>query len=514
MRFIHLAAAAALVSPAPLFAQDACLVQTGGALGKAAQWQLSDANPGDFYFLLFAVTETPTPIFGITLDIPIDLFQFSLDVGAWGFANAAGEAQFTAILPLDPSFVGEVFRVQAAVGFPLYTTSNLTRLPVSAPETFRASFGQPSIAATLAGGSILEGDKGELTFVGGSGAVSTDFDPRLEEFTDNVLPFVAPGFTSSTVLADGRVLFCGGLDALAGSPTDEAVLYDPVAGTATNLTMNHARLGHTTTLLDDGRVFVAGGLETIGIDLSDPASLLDINTLLSLANDIQATTEIFDPNTNTFTPAANLPEKRALHTATKRGNGNVLVAGGVSVIPFLNVPTVSGTASDYNPNTNSYGFFPAFMGTARAGHEALTLADGSVVLVGGLSADFSGAISSGDPADIVISALTSIERYSPGGFGGSFANYADLATPRFLCSGLLLDDDSVLVAGGFELDLSDPLNPAVGPSTAADVVDGPGSVTQVGDLLEARTLPVLVQLDTGGVLVVGGLATTAEIYQP
>jgi len=33
-------------------------------------------------------------------------------------------------------------------------------------------------------------------------------------------------------------------------------------------------------------------------------------------------------------------------------------------------------------------------------------------------------------------------------------------------------------------------------------------------LLEARTLPVMVQLDTGGVLVVGGLATTAEVYQP
>ncbi|QDU84521.1 Kelch motif protein [Planctomycetes bacterium Pla163] len=514
MRSTTLALSAIALLSAPAFAQQPCLVQKGGALGKIAKWEISGAPASDFYFLLFGVTETPTPIFGLTLDIPIDLFQFSLDVGAFGFTNASGESSFAATLPTDPAFVGEVFRAQAVLGFPLADVSNLTRLPVSAPRTFRDSFGQPSVAAAIAGGAILEGDKGALTFVGGSGAIATTFDPRLEEFSDAIVPFAAPAFTSTTVLADGRILFAGGLNALDGTPTSDAFVYDPVAQTSLALTMNNARLGHTSTLLNDGRVFIAGGLRTIGIDLTDPASLLDINTLLSLANDIQASTEIFDPTTNTFTPAANLPEKRVLHSATKRGNGNVLLAGGVSVIPFLNLPTVSGTSSDYSPGTNSYSFFPAFLGTARAGHEALTLADGSVVLIGGLTADFGPAIASGNPADIVVSSLASIERYTPGTFGGSFANYANLSVGRFLCSGLLLTNGEVLVAGGFELDLSDPLNPLVGASAVADVILGPGSVVQAGDMSDARTLPVLRQLDTGAVLMVGGLAASAEIFQP
>lgn len=514
MRSTTLALSALALLASPAFAQQPCLVQTGGALGKVATWEITGAPASDFYFLLFAVVETPTPIFGLTLDIPIDLFQFSLDVGAWGFTNASGEGSFAATLPTDPAFVGEVYRAQAVLGFPLADVSNLTRLPVSEPRTFRSSFGQPSIAAAIAGGAILDGDKGELTFVGGSGGIATSFDPRLEEFTDSVLTFAAPAFTSSTVLADGRVLFAGGINPLDGAPTAAAILYDPVAGTSSTLSMNNARLGHTSTLLDDGRVFIAGGLETIGIDLTDPASLLDINTLLSLANDIQASTEIFDPTNSTFTSAANLPEKRVLHTATKRGNGNVLLAGGVSVIPFLNLPTVSGTSNDYSPGSNSYSFFPAFLGTGRAGHEALTLADGSVVLIGGLSADFGPAIASGDPADIVISSLTSIERYTPGTFGGSFATYANLSVGRFLCSGLLLSNGEVLVAGGFELDLSDPLIPVVGASPVADVILGPGSVVQAGDMAEARTLPVLRQLDTGAVLMVGGLAASAEVFQP
>jgi hypothetical protein len=509
---------AALLAPALLTslaaAQEPCLVQTGGAIGKQATWSITEGTPGDFWFLLFAITETPTTAFGANLAIPIDLFQFSIDVGAYGFLDGNGAASFAATVPNDPAFVGEVFRTQAALGFLPNDQTNLTRLPISAPQTFRPTFAAPSALASLAGGVVLPGDKGALEFVGGSGAVSTTFDPRLEEFTDGVLPFVASSLTTSTRLNDGRVLFAGGLDVLTGAPTNQAFVFDPSNGTSIAVTMVNARLGHSATLLNNGKVFLAGGLATIGLDLSNPAALLDPATLLGLANDIQATTELFDPATNTFSAAANMPEKRVLHTATLRQNGNVLLAGGISVIPFINVPTVSSTANDYNPNTNGFPFFPAFMGTARAGHEAVATPDGRVLMIGGLTADFTTFLTSGNIADITVSSVATIERFTANIIGGSFANVGTLQEGRALCSALLLPNNHVLVAGGFVLDLTDPLAPVIGNSNAADLYRGVNDVIAVGDMATARILPIMAKLDTGAVLVAGGLAGGAEIYQP
>jgi hypothetical protein len=509
---------AALVAPVLLSsfaaAQEPCLVQTGGAIGKQATWSITEGTPGDFWFLLFAVTEAPTPAFGANLLIPIDLFQFSIDVGAFGFLDGNGAGGFSATVPNSPSFVGEVFRAQAALGFLPSDQTNLTRLPISAPQTFRPTFAAPSGLASLAGGVVLPGDKGALEFVGGSGLVSTTFDPRLEEFTDGVLPFAASSLTTSTRLADGRVLFAGGLDLLTGAPTNQAFVFDPSNGTSLSVTMVNARLGHSATLLNNGKVLLAGGLATIGLDLSNPATLLDPATLLGLANDIQATTELFDPLTNTFAAAANMPEKRVLHTATLRQNGNVLLAGGISVIPFINVPTVSSTANDYNPNTNAFPFFPAFMGTARAGHEAVATPDGRVLMIGGLTADFTTFLTSGNIADITVSSVATIERFTANFIGGSFANVGTLQEGRALCSAILLPNNHVLVAGGFVLDLSDPLAPVIGNSNAADVYRGVNDVIAVGDMAAARILPIMAKLDTGAVLVAGGLAGGAEIYQP
>jgi hypothetical protein len=513
IRPLSLLLAPALLA-APALAQEPCLVQKGGGLGKPASFEISGGDPFDFWFLLFAVSEAPTVAFGANLDIPIDLFQFSLDVGAFGFLDANGAGGFATTVPANPSFAGSNFRAQAALGFLPDDQTNLTRLVLSQPQTFRPTVAAPSALASLAGGVVLPGDKGALEFVGGSGLTSTTFDPRLEEWTDGVLPFAAPSLTTSTKLADGRVLFAGGLDIVSGAPTNQAFVYDPSTGTSLAVTMNNARLGHSATLLNNGKVFVAGGLQTIGIDLSDPASLLDPATLLGLANDIQATTELFDPLTNTFTPAANMPEKRVLHTATLRQNGNVLLAGGISVIPFINVPTVSSTANDYNPNTNAFPFFPAFMGTARAGHEAVATPDGRVLMIGGLTADFSTFLTTGNVADIVVSSVASIERFTANVIGGSFAVVGALQEGRALCSALLLPGSQVLVAGGFALDLTDPLAPLIGASNAADLYRGVNDVIAVGDLATPRTLPLMVRLDTGAVLVAGGLAGGAEIYQP
>src|SRR6516162_4063104 len=68
---------------------------------------------------------------------------------------------------------------------------------------------------------------------------------------------------TATVLADGRVLIVGGLD--ASGPLSTAEIFDPTQKTFTSAgKMVHARYGHTATLLAGGRVLIAGGHDASG----------------------------------------------------------------------------------------------------------------------------------------------------------------------------------------------------------------------------------------------------------
>src|SRR6266536_5371520 len=71
--------------------------------------------------------------------------------------------------------------------------------------------------------------------------------------------------------------------------------------------LNVARLGHTATELGDGRVLIVGGQD---------------------ANGPIRDSEIFDPASRTFSPAAKSLEGRTEHTATLLADGRVLVTGG------------------------------------------------------------------------------------------------------------------------------------------------------------------------------------------
>lgn len=129
--------------------------------------------------------------------------------------------------------------------------------------------------------------------------------------------------------------------------------------------MQSPRTRHTATLLADGRVLVVGGLDGRG-GLPSPGL---------------ASGEVYDPATDRWTPVANsMSVPRYDHTATRLADGRVLIAGGFgSTAAGI---TVHRSTELYDPATNAFRPGP-LMRTPLAGHRAVPLPDGDVLIVGG-----------------------------------------------------------------------------------------------------------------------------------
>ena len=89
----------------------------------------------------------------------------------------------------------------------------------------------------------------------------------------------------------------------------------------TNTPMLMAREEHTATLLSDGRVLVAGGFNSLNGALTNA--------------------EIYNPNTQTWSPIPGMHTARYEHTATLLTNGQVLIAAALQEAPVANCSTPS-----------------------------------------------------------------------------------------------------------------------------------------------------------------------------
>src|SRR5215510_1870795 len=113
---------------------------------------------------------------------------------------------------------------------------------------------------------------------------------------------------TATLLLNGKVLIAGGSREQPWS----AELYDPSTDTFTATgDMTTGRSGHSATLLSDGRILIAGG----GIGEGRNFRWL-------------ASSEIYDPSTETFTSAGTMLTPHAGHAATLLNSGRVLIDEG------------------------------------------------------------------------------------------------------------------------------------------------------------------------------------------
>jgi RHS repeat-associated protein len=220
-------------------------------------------------------------------------------------------------------------------------------------------------------------------------------------------------FHTATLLGNGRVLIVGG-----DLGFETADLFDPVTRsvrrTATRPTGLRSR--HTATLLPDGRVLIAGG-----------------QPYCQTFDRPHATTEIYDPNTEQFTPFVALAARRSEHQAVLLPSGRVLLAGGADV-NSCRVFEPQNTVEILDPEAGFSTLLAARMCSGRQTFQAAGLPDGTVLLMGGYSVlgerTGTACVDLFDPEDL---SLTPVPPLSVG---------------RLAPAAAALTDGSVLVAGG------------------------------------------------------------------
>ena len=502
---LKVAALGAAIAALP--AQNLSLDKTGGGLGTLTTFPIQ-GQPNEPYFLIVNVLESPLALgapWNITLDIGLELLDLTFAVPGWlGTTNGSGVATPQLIVPNDPFFEALTLSFQVLGGSGPYRKSNLVRVTPQAGGTWKAPLNQPTVP--IAGGGAASAPAAELVFAGGSGPVAQRYKSRTEQWETAGATFGVGLFSQTTGLPDGRVLFTGGLDITTGQTTNAAAVYDPVAQTTLSLTMASPRAGHGASVMGNGKVLITGGL-----------SALNLTNPLSLFTGLVATTEIFDPATNTFGAGPNMLEARALHTSTTLTNGQVFIAGGISLLPIINIPTVSATAYRFNPTTNSFGL-PSFFSGARFLHSAAPTTNGKVLLVGGLDIDFTTFLTTGQIQDLVITTRTDCQLFTPsfiGGFG-TFATVNGMQEGRAGAAVAMLPSGAALIAGGFQLVIDIPTSTfTFNPTASADkLTQSPNAIAPTGSMSAPRLFPTTVNLPDGTVMVVGGGPTGAEIYQP
>ncbi|CAF5023551.1 unnamed protein product, partial [Rotaria sp. Silwood1] len=182
--------------------------------------------------------------------------------------------------------------------------------------------------------------------------------------------------------------------------------------------MTSGRYDHTASVLVNGKVLVAGGHGTDGYSYRGYLN----------------STEIYDPETGIWTKTGNMTMGRVGHTASVLTNGKVLVSGGFGYDGYSYRGYLNSTEI-YDPKTGTWTK-TGNMTIGRRGHTASVLANGKVLVAGGLGYDEYGQGRT----------FNSSEIYDPE--TEIWTMIGDMTVGRYFHTASVLANGKVLVAGG------------------------------------------------------------------
>jgi hypothetical protein len=226
------------------------------------------------------------------------------------------------------------------------------------------------------------------------------------------------------------------------------------------------RQSHIAVALLSGKVLIAGGSPTDSTSFPER----------------WASAELYDPISNTFAATGSMSTSRGLgHAAVRLPNGTVLVCGGEDY-----ERTTLKSAEIYDPATGRFSPTGA-MQFARTRHSAVLLANGKVLVVGGVS-DLQGR--------------TSAELYDPS--TGVFTPSSQMTQERLAQA--LQTPDGALVLGGTTADLYSAAAASFTP-LATPVVGAWGAMASTR--LQTGKIAVM-----GGSLNASGFQSMAYLFDP
>jgi hypothetical protein len=303
-------------------------------------------------------------------------------------AAATGSWTTTADLPTSGAFAGQHDGPVQLTGGSVLVAGGADA--ASAPLA-RAARYTPATGAWAATGALHTARRlhtltalagGKVLTAGGTGvgaqfpqpglAAAEVYDPAAGTWTGTGNLHTARFGHSAALLADGSVLVAGGSAVRSGqslSALRSAEVWHADTGTWTEVApMADARTGHAAVVLGNGKVLVVGGSVPTGRDTE--AAL--------------AFCELYDPATGTWAPTGNLTVPRARHRATAVGAA-VLVTGGTAPGPGGDGtfdPFARGSAELFNPATGAWTATAPMPG-GRELHRAAALSATTALVVGG-----------------------------------------------------------------------------------------------------------------------------------
>ncbi len=315
-------------------------------------------------------------------------------------------------------------------------------------------------------------DAGQVLIAGGDEG-STGGSPTAELFNPSAGTFSCVGGLSSTTFQcnpsmtsarfghtatlltsgteSGEILITGGSNNFftPSGVLNTAELFNPTSNTFScvggvssspplcNQSLNTGRYGHyglvLTTGPNAGHLLIAGGSDGNGAPI--------------------ASAELYDPTAGTFSciggstsGACNsvMSAGRAGASATMLNDGRILFAGGISGSTATGYTSI-GSAEIYDPVQNKFTATGNLL-TARAGHSAVLLNNGDVMMIGGASGSVGGGTTTAQlqlafDSNVNGAMLNSTEIFDP--TTGTFAPGGSLAESRAVMSAIVVQQGTV-----------------------------------------------------------------------